>query len=144
MRLLLDNNIIFAIDLRCFFRLSSDECNIMSSDWQWGRLIKRDLELGESINIRCAGGCLNITAALYACVADSWKRNPEHDKLLSSLCNGRSECYAEACDGFWGTRLNCASFDKAFLWIHYRLNMNIFSIYSLNASLLGVEDKSLL
>ena len=85
-----------------------------------GNAIQRDIDTGKSINITCSSGCLKITKAMYSCVADSGVMVPGHMELLQSRCDGRGECYAEACDSFWNTNLRCASFDKSQLWIHYR------------------------
>ena len=85
-----------------------------------GNNIQRDIDKGKSITIQCSSGCLRINKAMYSCVADAGVMVPGQMELLQSKCDGKSECYAEACDSFWGTKLKCASFDKEQLWVHYR------------------------
>ena len=102
-----------------------------------GKEIQRDIFLGQTINIKCSNGCIKITKAMYSCVADSHIMVPAHMELLSSKCDGKEECYAEACDSFWGTNLKCASFDKAQLWIHYRLNFDMIISYVLCVMCIG-------
>ena len=93
----------------------------MDTESYKGKEIQKDIFLGQTIDIKCDGGCLKITKAMFSCVADAHKMVPGHMELLSSKCDGKEDCYAEACDSFWGANLKCASWDKAQLWIHYRL-----------------------
>ena len=105
----------------------NSECQAAFED-NPGRQIQRDIDEGESIKITCSTGCLNITKAMFSCVADSGVMVPAHIDLLKSKCDGREECVTEACDRFWGTNLRCASFDKAQLWVHYRYSLRVINI----------------
>ena len=58
--------------------------------------------------------------ALLACNEEMSVIVPEHLSLLKEKCEGKESCVAQACDSFWETELNCASHDKAYMWVHYR------------------------